>query len=62
MGLQHIRVYSNQIEFTPQGFELNYPWFDPQAPRNGTSKGSIIRSYQARQVEVVYIGDGFKRY
>lgn len=57
-GLQNITVYSNQIHFSEAGMRFTYPWFDPKAPRSGTSKGKIIRSYQARPAEVVFIGDG----
>jgi 2-hydroxy-3-keto-5-methylthiopentenyl-1-phosphate phosphatase len=58
IGMDGIRIYANRAEFSPSGIRLSYPWRDPKVPARGTSKGTIVREYQQRGMEVVFIGDG----
>lgn len=57
-GFEDITVYANEIEFHDEGVELSFPWRDPDTPMRGTSKPSIVRCYQRRGFQVVFIGDG----
>lgn len=57
-GLDEIPVYANVIQFTADGFRFSHPWFDPEYPRQGTSKRTIVRDFQNGGWRVFYIGDG----
>lgn len=57
-GISGLNIYANQIKFTASGFEISFPWYDPEMPKRGTSKPSIIKRYQNSGVFVVFIGDG----
>jgi 2,3-diketo-5-methylthio-1-phosphopentane phosphatase len=57
-GIKGIDIYANEIHFTEDGIEFSYPWFEPSTPLRGTSKRSIVESYQSKGYQVVFIGDG----
>ena len=57
-GLTGIEVFSNVIHFTEKGFTFEHPWYRPENPHQGTSKPTIVRSFQESGWTVLYIGDG----
>ncbi len=57
-GVQDLTIFANEISFEPQGFHLDFPWFDERAPRRGVCKSMIARSYSNHYDKVVFIGDG----
>ncbi len=57
-GISGLTIYANQIEFKPSGFEISFPWYNPETPRRGVSKPMIIQRYQKSGSRVVFIGDG----
>ncbi len=57
-GIHDVTIYANQIDFEPQGIRLSFPWHDPQYPKRGVPKASIVRRYQSQDRRVAYIGDG----
>jgi 2-hydroxy-3-keto-5-methylthiopentenyl-1-phosphate phosphatase len=57
-GISVLTIYANQIEFKPSGFEISFPWYNPETPKRGASKPMIIRRYQNSGSRVVFIGDG----
>ena len=52
------RVYASDIHFESDGFRFSYPWYDDSTPMRSTSKPTVVRDYQRRGFEVVFIGDG----
>lgn len=57
-GIQGLPIFANEISFEPQGFQINYPWFDEETPRRGVCKPLIARAYADHYEKVVFIGDG----
>jgi len=57
-GFSGLTIYANEIHFTSGGIRISSPWYQPDTPRRGTSKPSIIRKYQEDGYWVVFIGDG----
>ncbi len=57
-GISGLTIYANQIEFKPSGFEISFPWYNPETPKRGASKPMIIQRYQNSGARVIFIGDG----
>lgn len=58
--LHGIQIYSNQIHFSANGYEFEFPWHDDEeAPLAGVCKPCIVRRYLAAGTRVIYVGDGF---
>jgi len=57
-GISDLKIYANEIEFTPQGMLIRSPWYRPTTPLRGTSKPAIVQQYQSEGYSVVFIGDG----
>ncbi len=58
VGLEHLRIYANQIEFRPDGFRIRFPWYSAETPMRGVSKPTIVKRYQAAGYRTAFIGDG----
>jgi 2-hydroxy-3-keto-5-methylthiopentenyl-1-phosphate phosphatase len=58
VGLEELPIYANHIEFGPDGFRLQFPWYNRETPMRGVSKPTIVKRYQARGCRVAFIGDG----
>jgi 2,3-diketo-5-methylthio-1-phosphopentane phosphatase len=57
-GVNGTEVYASDIHFEENGFRFSYPWYDPSTPMRSTSKPTVVRDFQRRGYEVVFIGDG----
>jgi len=57
-GIHGVRIYANQIHFTPGGFRFEFPWYADETPMRGVCKPMIVRRYQEDGNKVVYVGDG----
>ena len=58
-GLQEVSIYAGDIRFLDNGFEFDFPWYDPAYPLRSTAKPQIVRDYQRRGFKVFFVGDGF---
>jgi 2,3-diketo-5-methylthio-1-phosphopentane phosphatase len=57
-GVEDVVIYANAIHFGRDGIRISFPWYDPQSPRRGVSKKSIVQRYQAQGCQVAFVGDG----
>ena len=57
-GVNGTKVYASDIQFEENGFRFSYPWYDDSTPMRSTSKPTVVRDYQRRGYEVLFIGDG----
>lgn len=51
------QIIANHIYFVPQGIEVSTPFYSDS--ETGVGKHKIIRDFQNKGYEVVYIGDGY---
>lgn len=56
--LDWIPVYSVGTRFTNNGIEFEFPYASEECGRWGICKCSIVKLYQTRGYQVLYIGDG----
>jgi 2-hydroxy-3-keto-5-methylthiopentenyl-1-phosphate phosphatase len=57
-GVVEISVMANRIFFTEQGFQFDFPFFNPKSPRNGVYKLDIVENFRRQGKRVFLIGDG----
>lgn len=57
-GIEKTNVYAGDIFFEEEGFRFEYPWFDPAFPLRSTAKPVIVKEYQRRGHQVIFVGDG----
>lgn len=57
-GVEELKIYAGEIIFLEKGFRFEYPWYDPVFPLRSTAKPSIVRDYQSKGYQVVFVGDG----
>jgi 2-hydroxy-3-keto-5-methylthiopentenyl-1-phosphate phosphatase len=57
-GIPNVTIYANEIEFVKNGFKFSFPWYDGLSPLRGVSKAKVVQSFQMKDYQVVFIGDG----
>ena len=57
-GVSGLPIYSNQIRFTENGFEFEFPYYDESTPLYGICKRKVVEQFQREGNQVVLVGDG----
>lgn len=57
-GVSGLPLYSNRIRFTEDGFEFEFPYYDPGTPLYGVGKRKVVEQFRDAGSKVVLVGDG----
>lgn len=57
-GIRGIEIYANEIQFSDDGFQFEYPHFHEECPARGVCKSQVVTHFHQAGKQVIFIGDG----
>jgi len=57
-GVSGLPIFSNQIRFTENSFEFEFPYYDSSTPLYGICKRKVVEQFKEDGNHVVLVGDG----